>query len=155
MLLSMAAARRKRRTYHHGDLERALVDTAITLIAKKGADAFTLREVARQVGVSHAAAYRHFADKSALLEAIAVQGYRELAVRLRAAIARVPHAEVEKRLLRIGVAYAMFAVEQEPRFRVMTRPRGEELRSPDLEAATDAALGVLVGVAREGSNRAC
>jgi AcrR family transcriptional regulator len=146
----MPAARRKRRTYHHGDLERALVDAAVTLIAKKGIDAFTLREVARQVGVSHAAVYRHFADKSAVLEAIALRGYHELAERLRAVIARVPRAQVERRLLAIGVAYAMFAVEQEPRFRVMTRPRREERRSPELDAAIDAALGVLIGVAEEG-----
>ncbi len=146
----MPAARRKRRTYHHGDLERALVDASITLIAKKGADAFTLREVARQVGVSHAAVYRHFADKSAMLEAIAVEGYLQLAERLRGVIARVPRAQADKRLLAIGVAYAMFAVEQEPRFRVMTRPRREELRSPELDAAIDAAMGVLVGVAQEG-----
>jgi AcrR family transcriptional regulator len=146
----MPAARRKRRTYHHGDLERALVDASITLIAKKGADAFTLREVARQVGVSHAAVYRHFADKGAMLEAIAVQGYHQLAERLRDAIAHVPRAQAEKRLLAIGVAYVMFAVEQEPRFRVMTRPRREERRSPELDAAIDAALGVLIGVARDG-----
>jgi AcrR family transcriptional regulator len=150
MLSTMPAARRKRRTYHHGDLERALVDASVTLIAKKGADAFTLREVARQVGVSHAAVYRHFADKAAMLEAIAVQGYHQLAERLGDVIARVPRAHVEKRLLLIGVAYVMFAVEQEPRFRVMTRPRLEELRSPELDAAIDAALGVLIGVAREG-----
>jgi AcrR family transcriptional regulator len=150
MLSTMPAARRKRRTYHHGDLERALVDASITLIAKKGADAFTLREVARQVGVSHAAVYRHFADKSAMLEAIAVEGYLQLAERLRGVIARVPRAQADKRLLAIGVAYAMFAVEQEPRFRVMTRPRREELRSPELDAAIDAAMGVLVGVAQEG-----
>ncbi len=146
----MPAARRKRRTYHHGDLERALVDAAVTLIAEKGIDAFTLREVARQVGVSHAAVYRHFADKSAVLESIAVRGYHELAERLRAVIARVPRAQVERRLLAIGVAYAMFALEQEPRFRVMTRPRREERRSPELDAAIDAALGVLIGVAEEG-----
>ena len=126
------------------------MDASITLIAKKGADAFTLREVARQVGVSHAAVYRHFADKAAMLEAIAVEGYHQLAERLREVIARVPRARVEKRLLLIGVAYVMFAVEQEPRFRVMTRPRLEELRSPELDAAIDAALGVLIGVAREG-----
>ena len=140
----------KRRTYHHGDLERALLDASITLIAKKGADAFTLREVARQVGVSHAAVYRHFADKAAMLEAIAVEGYHQLAERLRHVIARVPRAQVEKRLLLIGASYVMFAVEQEPRFRVMTRPRLEELRSPELDAAIDAALGVLIGVAQEG-----
>ncbi|HEY3820185.1 MAG TPA: TetR/AcrR family transcriptional regulator [Polyangiaceae bacterium] len=150
MLAAMPAARRKRRTYHHGDLERALVDASIALLAKKGMDAFTLREVSRHVGVSHAAVYRHFADKSAMLEAIAVRGYQELTECLRAAIADVPRTRVEKRLLAIGVAYVMFALEQEPRFRVMTRPRREELRSPELDSAIDAALGVLIGVARDG-----
>jgi AcrR family transcriptional regulator len=146
----MARARKTRRTYHHGDLENALVEAAIVLIADQGAEAFTLREVARRVGVSHAAVYRHFADKSAMLEAIAVHGYRGLTHRLRGAIAGVPKARVEERLLRIATAYAMFAIEQEPRFRVMTRPRREELRSAALEEAIDEALGVLVGVAREG-----
>ncbi|MGD0524130.1 MAG: TetR/AcrR family transcriptional regulator [Polyangiaceae bacterium] len=146
----MPAARKKRRTYHHGDLERALVEASIKLIAKDGIDAFTLREVARQVGVSHAAVYRHFADKAEVIEAIAVHGYRALAERLRAVIARVPRPRVEQRLLAIGVAYAMFAVEEEGRFRVMTRPRREELRSPELDAAVDEAFGVLVEVARDG-----
>ncbi|HEY8089321.1 MAG TPA: TetR/AcrR family transcriptional regulator [Polyangiaceae bacterium] len=141
---------KKRRTYHHGDLRRALLAASIALIAEKGADGFTLREAARLVGVSHAAAYRHFGDKKAVLEAIAAQGYRELADRLRGAIARVPRAKAELRLLRIGAAYVTFALEQEPRFRVMTRRRREEQGSPELEAAIDDAFGVLLGVARDG-----
>lgn len=139
-----------RDSYHHGDLRRALVDTAVRLMAEQGADGFTLRETARAVGVSHAAAYRHFADKEDVLSAIAAQGYRELAGRLRAAIARVPPAHVERRLLKIATAYVGFALEQEPRFRVMTRPRREERRSPELEAAIGDAFGILVGVTRDG-----
>jgi len=147
----MGAVRaKKRRSYHHGDLRRALVDASITLIADKGADAFTLREAARKVGVSHAAAYRHFADKSEVLEAIATQGYRELAGRLRETIERVPRAQADQRMLKIAVAYVLFCLEQEPRFRVMTRPRHEERRSPELDSAVDEAFGVLVGVAKEG-----
>jgi AcrR family transcriptional regulator len=149
----MAARRRapkKRRTYHHGDLRRALIEASIELIATEGADRFTLREAARRIGVSHAAAYRHFADKANVLEAIAAQGYRELAARLRVAISDVPRADVEKRFARIASTYVRFAVEQEPRFRVMTRPRREELRSPELDDAINEALAVLVGVAREG-----
>jgi AcrR family transcriptional regulator len=145
-----ARAPKKRRSYHHGDLRRALVDASVALIARKGADAFTLREAARRVGVSHAAAYRHFTDKNTVLEAIAAQGYRELAERLRAAVARVPRARIERRLHAIAMTYAVFAIEQGPRFRVMTRPRREELRSPELDAAIEDALGVLVGVARDG-----
>src|SRR5262245_1806188 len=69
------ARRRRRSRYHHGDLPRALRDAATRLIAERGADGFTLREAARLVGVDHAAAYRHFADKRALLAAIAEDGY--------------------------------------------------------------------------------
>jgi AcrR family transcriptional regulator len=145
-----ARAPKKRRSYHHGDLRRALVDASAALIAKNGVDSFTLREAARRVGVSHAAAYRHFADKGMVLEAIAAQSYRELGERLRAAIARVPRAEVERRLRAIALAYSAFAIELGPCFRVMTRPRREELRSPELETAIEAALGVLVRVARDG-----
>lgn len=150
----MAKARRaKRRTYHHGDLERALVDAGIVLIGQKGATSFTMREVATRVGVSHAAAYRHFADKKALLDAIAAQGYSDLGQRLRAAIVRVPRAKTERRLTCLGAAYVSFAIENEPRFAVMTRPRSEENASPELDAAIDAALGVVVAVAREGVER--
>jgi AcrR family transcriptional regulator len=144
------APRKRRRAYHHGDLRRALVDASAILVDEKGEGAFTLREAARRVGVSHAAAYRHFADKSAVLEAISAEGYRELGVRLREAIARIPASRADLRLLRIACAYVVFAIEREPRLRVMTRPRAEEKRSPELEAAIDDALGVLVGVATDG-----
>ena len=84
--MAPAPRAKRRRTYHHGDLESALLDASIELITTKGADAFTLREVARRVGVDHAAAYRHFADKNMLLEAIAARGYAELAERLEEAV---------------------------------------------------------------------
>ncbi|MGH7294667.1 MAG: TetR/AcrR family transcriptional regulator [Polyangiaceae bacterium] len=148
--MAAASRRTRRRSYHHGDLERALVDASIALMADKGVDGFTLREAARRVGVSHAAAYRHFADKDMVLEAIAAEAYRVLAARLREAVAADPHRAVEQRLQRIATSYVRFALESEPRFRVMTRPRRDELRSPALEAAIDDALGVLVSVAKEG-----
>jgi AcrR family transcriptional regulator len=60
--------------YHHGNLREVLLQSAIRLIAEVGPTAFTLREVARQAGVSHNAPYRHFQDKDALLAAVATQG---------------------------------------------------------------------------------
>lgn len=65
-------------TYHHGDLRNALLDAAISLIKKQGPNALSLRAVAKQAGVSHTAPYRHFEDKHALLEAIALEGFRNL-----------------------------------------------------------------------------
>ena len=62
-----------KRRYHHGDLKRALLDAALELVRTKGAEAFTLREVARRAGVSHNAPYRHFRDRGELLAAVAVE----------------------------------------------------------------------------------
>lgn len=73
--------------YHHGDLRNALIEAALTALEEQGADALTLREVARRAGVSHAAPYRHFADKSALLLAVAERGFQLLLHRLREAAA--------------------------------------------------------------------
>lgn len=64
--------------YHHGDLRNALVDAGLVLIEEVGVEAFSLREVAREVGVSANAAYRHFEDKGALLTAIAASGFERL-----------------------------------------------------------------------------
>ncbi len=78
-----------RATYHHGDLRRALLDTALRLIAERGPEGFSLREAAREVGVSPAAAYRHFADKPELLAALAADGHGLLASAMEKALARV------------------------------------------------------------------
>lgn len=72
--------------YHHGDLRNALVDAGLALIEKVGAEAFSLREVAREVGVSANAAYRHFEDKAALLTAIAVSGFERLTTDMQEAM---------------------------------------------------------------------
>ena len=86
--------------YHHGDLRNALVATALTALEEQGAEALTLREVARRAGVSHAAPYRHFADRSALLFAVAERGFQLLLERLREAAAAHsdPHARVRAAL---------------------------------------------------------
>jgi AcrR family transcriptional regulator len=69
---------KSKRAYHHGDLKRALLDAAVELIRTTGAEALTLREVARRAGVSHNAPYRHFRDKAELLSAVATEGYNYL-----------------------------------------------------------------------------
>ncbi|MET0702035.1 MAG: TetR/AcrR family transcriptional regulator, partial [Mycobacterium sp.] len=74
-VVNMPAARK---SYHHGDLKRALTDAALSLVAEKGPKGFTLTEAARRAGVSAAAPYRHFADKADLLATVAEQGFVEL-----------------------------------------------------------------------------
>lgn len=93
--------------YHHGDLHEALLDAGLELIDEHGLKGFSLREVARIAGVSHAAPYRHFSDKDALVAALAERGYRLFNHALSAAAATASAAE--GRLQAIGVAYVDFA----------------------------------------------
>lgn len=79
------SAVRRRQSYHHGDLKRALTSAALSLVAEKGPKGFTLTEAARRAGVSAAAPYRHFADKAELLAAVAEQGFQQLHADLAAA----------------------------------------------------------------------
>src|SRR5215467_12607566 len=71
--------------YHHGDLRAALIRAGLAILAEEGVQALTLRAAARRAGVSHNAPYRHFADKEALLAAIAEEGFIDLAARVEEA----------------------------------------------------------------------
>lgn len=113
--------------YHHGNLRKALLAAALKLVARNGVEAFSLRETARAVGVSPAAAYRHFEDRSALLKGLAHEGLARLALEMEEAIARAPGtpgspARAAAELTRIGAAYVEFAVAHPSRFRVMFGP---------------------------------
>ncbi|WP_223646326.1 TetR/AcrR family transcriptional regulator [Corallococcus sp. EGB] len=150
-----------RERYHHGDLRQALVDAAVGLIAEEGFSALTLREVARRAGVTHAAPYRHFADKEALLEAVAHEGFRAMAREMRERMA--PHASPLERLHEAGVAYVLFAVRHPPHFRVMFGPHFTRPRSPPqmVEGEADAfrllvdtiEAGQAAGLLRAGESR--
>jgi AcrR family transcriptional regulator len=106
-----------KRSYHHGDLRAALLDAAIEVIGERGLHGLSLRECARRADVSHAAPYRHFADKNALLLAIARLGFERLAAAGVAAMAGVD--DPRDRLDAYGVAYVRFAVDNPVLFRVM------------------------------------
>jgi AcrR family transcriptional regulator len=134
--------RKKRETYHHGDLSNALVAAAIDIISED--EELTLREVSRRVGVNHRAVYRHFADLSALLAAVAEQGYRELTASMEAALAELGRAPAEKRLEAIAVAYVSFAVDHPAHYRIMFGRRlNEDGRFPVLEEVVMKAFEVL------------
>ncbi len=137
------------RPYHHGDLGRALLDAALALIEETGAGALTLRAVARRVGVTHAAPYRHFEDKAALLAAVAGEGFKLLTERMTTARDAV-EGDARARMTAIGVAYVGFAVEHTAHYRVMF---GRDLDGLPAEhpfrAAGQAAFGVLTGCVAE------
>jgi AcrR family transcriptional regulator len=98
----------KSKPYHHGDLRNALVQAGLELLAEGGAQELDLRKVARRAGVSHAAPYRHFADKQALIAAINEEGFYMLAERIRSTLREVPDEPFEQ-LLGVALAYVRFA----------------------------------------------
>ena len=103
-------------TYHHGDLRAELVRAAMELLEERGESALSLRAVARRAGVSPAAPYRHYADREALVSAVAAVGYRELAERLAAAH---PSPSTPEQLASVAIAYVQFALERPALFRIM------------------------------------
>jgi AcrR family transcriptional regulator len=103
-------------SYHHGDLRSELIRAALELLDEGGETALSLRAVARRAGVSPAAPYRHYADREALISAIAAIGYDELAGRLAAAH---PAPSTPEELASVAAAYVQFALERPALFRMM------------------------------------
>ncbi|MGL5911058.1 MAG: TetR/AcrR family transcriptional regulator, partial [Phycicoccus sp.] len=132
MSTSGSSADRSSSGYHHGDLRNALLAQARELVAESGVDAVSLRELARRAGVSHAAPSRHFAGRGEVLEALAVEGYRELARRMR--LAQADADDAMDGLQALGMTYVAFSVEQPAVFRLMSRPdlAGSASRGPSL-----------------------
>ncbi|MFE3193150.1 TetR/AcrR family transcriptional regulator [Nocardia sp. NPDC059240] len=121
-------------SYHHGDLPATLLRAAIELLEADGAAGLSLRAVARHAGVSTAAPYRHYADREALLSAVAAVGYRELAAQLLAAH---PSPTTPDDLATIAIAYIRFALDRPALFRVMFAEPCNPA-DPDRVAATEA-----------------
>ena len=130
-------------THFDGDLRRALLDAAIASITEHGADHLSLRDVARRLGVSHAAPAHHFGDKSGLLTEIATEGFTLFTAHL-AAVAdggEDPAAE----LAALGRAYAEFAERYPAHFDVMFRPALIRTSDPAFGPASAAAFEALGG----------
>ena len=127
------------RGYHHGELRTALVGAALDLLAENGADAVSLRAVARRAGVSAMAPYRHYPDKEALLAAVAVQGFNGLRDVLRAADYTAPAGQA---LVEQASAYVGYALDHPALFRLMFGPKRLGVH-PELTAAGEAAYAVL------------
>jgi AcrR family transcriptional regulator len=131
--------------YHHGDLRRALLDAALALAAERGAAGVTLREAARIAGVSQTAPYRHFADKQAMLAAVAEEGFHLFDEEIRHALATAA-PDPTTQLVCLGVAYVRFALDHAAHFRLMfghgSPPKSA---SPGLQAAARRAFQLFFG----------
>lgn len=119
--MTSPAASPPRASYHHGDLRHALLEAGLELAAEAGPDAVVLREATRRVGVSPNAAYRHFADREALLAAVCDAAQARLAEDIDAEFALVPGGDpvsmARGHLRAVGTAYVRFALDEPGLFR--------------------------------------
>lgn len=132
-------------SYHHGNLRSSLLREAARVLAEHGVEALSLRELARDAHVSHAAPAHHFGDKRGLLTALATEGFRLLTDALDAA---------GPDLLDVAVAYVRFATHEHPgHYEVMFRSDAIAADDPALAAARAGAEGVLMrGIDRVEAN---
>lgn len=139
----MATPTETQRRYHHGDLRTALLRRAEDVLAEEGADALSLRGIARDVGVSHAAPRRHFADKQSLLDALAEEGFARLGRALDAAAGNASPDAVDPaggpdprpfvdRLVALAEAYVAFAIRDAALLELMFTGKHRPGASPAL-----------------------
>ncbi|GAA3217293.1 TetR/AcrR family transcriptional regulator [Actinocorallia longicatena] len=133
--------------YHHGDLRRTIMSAAVQAITESGTATWSLRELARRAGVSHAAPAHHFGDRRGVLTAVAAEGFTLFADAL---------SPFHDDLLEMGVAYVRFATEHPAHFEVMFTPTLYDPADPEVAAArsrADAALAAGASTLTGGSPR--
>lgn len=141
---------RGRDSYHHGNLREALIQAALAMIAERGLAGFAIAELARAVGVSPAAPYRHFRDRQALLAEVARRGFEQLAAELAEAAA-ASQSDPVRALQGCAQAHLAFAGREAAVYAAMFEtgfPSGEH---PELMRARDDAFAVL----RRAADAAC
>lgn len=138
-MVSPPSAAKPERAYHHGDLRNALIDAGLSALEAQDASELSLRALARELGVSANAVYRHFADKDALLSALAAEGFRRFAREQREARAQVATDPVAT-----GLGYIRFAQRHPALFRLMFGRFTRACDSPELQEAALAAFGELL-----------
>ncbi len=138
------------KSYHHGNLRTELLDTAIEQLRAGDADDLSLRALARAVGVSQTAPYRHFADKGELLAAMATRGYRDLLAALHAAGDQTPDCPT-RQLMGFAHAYVDYAAGQPQLFKLMFGPAVQPAEKyPELREASRETFGLVQAILHQG-----
>ncbi|MGA7204451.1 MAG: TetR/AcrR family transcriptional regulator [Specibacter sp.] len=134
--------------YHHGDLRRTLLEAAATSIEASGVEALSLRQLARDAGVSHAAPSRHFSDKQALLDALAEDGFNRLAASLEEATrgAATTPAAARRRFEDLAQSYVGFALAQPTLLSLMFGLKHAPSARAELVAAGHASMELTMRV---------
>jgi AcrR family transcriptional regulator len=136
------------RPYHHGNLRRALLEAAERTVRERGVQDLSLRELARDVGVSHGAPRRHFPDRQALLDALAEAGFERLGSELRAA-AGGAEDDFESRLQAMAGAYVRFATGEAALLELMFAGKHRE-GAEALNEAAERAFSVMLELIEQG-----
>ncbi len=140
--------------YHHGNLKQTLVRVAIRVIEERKEASFTIRELAKLVGVSHAAAYRHFRSKRELLAQIAEEGFHSLQASFDEALKENAGRSCRARIKALGACYVRYALEHSGHFRTMfhieLQPHSD---LPSLKEAATRAFDTLLDAVAEGIAR--
>lgn len=131
-------------SYHHGNLRSALIGAALAALEHEGPSALSLRGLARAVGVSATAVYRHFANKDDLVATIATEGFEGLSQDMHARLAKEPEADPMRRLVILGEGYVAYAVAHPAHYRLMFGKRMVERAAyPALAQAAAHSYGIL------------
>lgn len=140
------------KAYHHGDLRQALIDAACKCLKREGADTLSLRALAREIGVSQTAPYRHFESKNALFAAIAIYGFELMKVDCEAA--RDKHKDdVEAALVEVGLAYVNWALANPEKYQLFFDSSLLDYNAyDDLHTAGNAAFSVVLDLVRRGQD---
>ncbi len=121
----MTVKKNQTKSYHHGNLRRVLIDTALEIISEQGAKDISLRQVAQRAGVSHTAPYRHFKDKNAILAAVAKEGFDMMLAQTEDRIAGNKGNELDHFAI-CGLSYIDFASKYPSHYRVMFGTRSDD-----------------------------
>ncbi len=136
------------RPYHHGNLRTALLEQAERTVRERGVQALSLRELAREAGVSHGAPRRHFPDRQALLDALAQAGFERLGAELRSAMAGAGD-DFQERLRATAAAYVRFATRDAALLELMFAGKHGE-QSGALHEAAERAFSVMLELIEQG-----
>jgi AcrR family transcriptional regulator len=133
-----------RAPYHHGDLRAALLRAGEAELAEAGVERFSLRAVARRVGVSHSAPAHHFGDARGLVTALAAEGFRRFLAAMQARQAEAEGEDAVALLTASGLGYVDFAQASPTLFRLMFASERVKGESEELREAAEAAYAHLV-----------
>ena len=137
------------RPYHHGGLREAMLERAQATLRDSGVDGLSLRELARDIGVSHGAPRRHFRDKGALLDALALDGFRRLG-EILGEVASAESPTFAETLTDVAVAYVEFATANPALLELMFTSKHRADASVELHQAANASFDRVAALVKRG-----